>query len=53
VWYTANTRSEQRCDSCGGKLKEVDLIASKDIDASGTSSIEKKDECKVIYLTYN
>lgn len=25
VWYTANTNSDQKCDDCGGLLKEAEV----------------------------
>lgn len=29
VWYTANTSSDQKCDDCGGILKESALYENE------------------------
>ncbi|ERI93002.1 hypothetical protein HMPREF1982_01959 [Clostridiales bacterium oral taxon 876 str. F0540] len=49
-WYTANTRSNQKCGSCGGILVEEDFIPSKDIESDEHNDTKSKNECKVIYL---
>ncbi len=50
-WYTANTRPNQKCSSCGGTLIEEDFIPSKDIENNESDdNIKSKDECKIIYL---
>jgi predicted nucleic acid-binding Zn-ribbon protein len=53
VWYTSNTRSNQKCSDCDGHLFETDLINAKNIEKNTTDMSEKKDECKVIHLDFN
>lgn len=52
VWYTANTRPDQKCSDCGGYLREIELINAKDIEKVSEGTDEKKDECKVIHLNF-
>jgi hypothetical protein len=52
VWYTANTRPNQKCGDCGGYLRETELIRAKDIEKNCNDADEKKDECKIIHLSF-
>lgn len=52
VWYTANTRPNQKCGDCGGYLRETELIRAKDIDKNYEAADEKKDDCKIIHLNF-
>lgn len=39
IWYTANTSSDQKCDDCGGELKEFELYESDTIYKKCSSKI--------------
>lgn len=51
VWYTANTRPNQKCGDCGGNLIEEDLIIPKDIEMKKESTINKDGQDAAIHFT--
>jgi rRNA maturation endonuclease Nob1 len=53
IWYTSNTKPNQKCNDCGGALSEIELIASKEIERSKEYVSEKKSEDKIIYINFN
>jgi rRNA maturation endonuclease Nob1 len=42
VWYTANTKPDQKCSYCGGALQEVKLILDEDTEKNSNGAKKKK-----------
>ncbi len=49
VWYTANTRPNQKCSGCGGNLVEEDFIFPKDIETKKEGLVNKDDQDAAIH----
>lgn len=52
AWYTANTRSNQRCSDCNGLLVEEELDLSKSNNIIVKPEPSENGESKVIYLKW-
>lgn len=52
IWYTANTTPNQKCGECGGFLKEIEMINSKEIENTSTD-VNKTAKCNIIPLKFN
>lgn len=52
IWYTANTRPNQKCGECGGYLRETELICAKEIEKTQVIANEKKNECTIIHIDF-
>jgi hypothetical protein len=52
IWYTANTRPNQKCSDCGGYLCQTELIDAKYIEKYSDCIDVKKIECKIIHLNF-
>lgn len=51
IWYTSNTRANQKCGDCGGILHETELIVSKEIETNKEVESERINS-KVIFVDF-